>query len=1241
MSQAARIPTALWEAQRARITKLYVEQDKTLDEVIQIMDDSGFHATKSQYIRKVNVNWKLQKNYTKEKWQHASALVEKRQAEGKLTKLSIDGKVISEKRQRKELRRYHVTLVEEEFESQPPLFGPNKQNASLGFWGMPDKLLSGVHTTGEMATGSLPLPESPRHSSNDLSKHHLYIKEQKLFELMPMLGNATEILRHQEPPWLQIFNSLVFLCSNNLIVNECSAYELLKLAISSGFLIKMKHLFTMSIPTLEIFARHLLFVALEVQGSKGIEFLNFLLESGVSPDSIHPNLGLSALQNAVVFQNRDAVQLLLQFGADPNGKVEFFGNYTPHSPLGNALKWDADGEIAKMLIESGADVNLGSEKPLIQAVKRQDLALVKLLLEAGADPKMLPAKGLSVLYFAINKHELSLVNMLIHAGVSPNLSIYEFHDIESLEYVLDIFVTPLQHAVFAGDVGIVKRLVEGGAVLDIFMDPKMFKKTHRTYLPYEILTPLQLSIQEHQYEIIKVLLDAGAGVDFRHPATGTALQLVCSLPMMKGEKIKLIETLLAKGADINSIPGESAGRTAMQAAAEYGDLDLLKLLFARGGSPFASAAKGYGLTVFQAALKTGSVELVAYVFWELGSSCSCFSFFDETNYLEETLSTGNLQLLETVLKFWNHHGLHWPRAFISSALKTAVRIGFIDHILGSDAESFTTHPFTIPEEDVSSLICESIWTRDTRVFNLLMQSFIKTDLDFSQPGYPTPLWLAIHQGGEYMAERLLNVGANPNQPSLAVCRNRYEDCCHDTGPEVPLKQAICRFDSQLIELLTNKGASIHCLIDGSLTPLLFSLQRKNESAAVFFLSKGADPNVMDLSGRYTALGFALESFVSWPTVQSLIQHGADVNMPSVWGTPLEQVARDFDQHDTMQRCQLLLAAGADVNASTEITALISAVANDNVELAKLLIEAGADVNASKTGMTALEVAVDNNNTELAKLIVGAGANVNTSSIGTCGLGLAAIRNKFELFLAGGVDANESTMGRTVLQRAASQGNLELVKLLIDLGANVNAKAPGSLTTVLQYASMQSSVEIVKYLVKHGASINEKASTVYKATALGLAVANNHNRIAIYLIEQGASTDKCHTTSGATLLQLAAKHRNHEIVTYLVENGAAVNAAPSTDRGATALQFAAIYGNLKMAVFLIEHGAHVSAKGAEVDGRTALEGAAEHGRLDMVHLLLGNDEEPETIEERCCEAAKFAETEHHDVIARILRNYKKP
>jgi hypothetical protein len=45
MPQTLRILPAIWEAQRARIAELYVNQDKTLDEVIQIMTESGFYAT--------------------------------------------------------------------------------------------------------------------------------------------------------------------------------------------------------------------------------------------------------------------------------------------------------------------------------------------------------------------------------------------------------------------------------------------------------------------------------------------------------------------------------------------------------------------------------------------------------------------------------------------------------------------------------------------------------------------------------------------------------------------------------------------------------------------------------------------------------------------------------------------------------------------------------------------------------------------------------------------------------------------------------------------------------------------------------------------------------------------------------------------------------------------------------------------------------------------------------------------
>ncbi|KNB05308.1 hypothetical protein FOXG_19518 [Fusarium oxysporum f. sp. lycopersici 4287] len=77
MPQTLKIPPARWKAQRGRITELYVNQDKTLDEVIQIMAKSGFHAT-------------------------------------------IGGKVISEKKRKKGLRRYRASQIEEDCKRNVP-----------------------------------------------------------------------------------------------------------------------------------------------------------------------------------------------------------------------------------------------------------------------------------------------------------------------------------------------------------------------------------------------------------------------------------------------------------------------------------------------------------------------------------------------------------------------------------------------------------------------------------------------------------------------------------------------------------------------------------------------------------------------------------------------------------------------------------------------------------------------------------------------------------------------------------------------------------------------------------------------------------------------------------------------------------------------------------------------------------------------------------------------------------------
>ncbi|RSM13645.1 hypothetical protein CEP52_001843 [Fusarium oligoseptatum] len=116
--------------------------------------------------------------------------------------------------------------------------------------------------------------------------------------------------------------------------------------------------------------------------------------------------------------------------------------------------------------------------------------------------------------------------------------------------------------------------------------------------------------------------------------------------------------------------------------------------------------------------------------------------------------------------------------------------------------------------------------------------------------------------------------------------------------------------------------------------------------------------------------------------------------------------------------------------------------------------------------------------------------------------------------------------------------------------------------------------------------------------------------------------------------------NMSFIRHFVSRGVDINAPPASNCGATALQFAAIQGHYNVVVFLLENGADVNAPGAAVGGRTALQGASEHGRLDIVHLLLENDQEEGSLDQRCQDAAVFAERNGHFVIAEILRGWKK-
>jgi len=109
----------------------------------------------------------------------------------------------------------------------------------------------------------------------------------------------------------------------------------------------------------------------------------------------------------------------------------------------------------------------------------------------------------------------------------------------------------------------------------------------------------------------------------------------------------------------------------------------------------------------------------------------------------------------------------------------------------------------------------------------------------------------------------------------------------------------------------------------------------------------------------------------------------------------------------------------------------------------------------------------------------------------------------EILLAEGADANlpTTTTGVSALQRAACQGVTACVRLLLDAGADVNARANDGATALLG-ASYNGRVHAAKVLITAGANL--EARTPRNNTPLRLALLKGHREVALTLLRAGAA-----------------------------------------------------------------------------------------------------------------------------------------
>jgi uncharacterized protein len=379
----------------------------------------------------------------------------------------------------------------------------------------------------------------------------------------------------------------------------------------------------------------------------------------------------------------------------------------------------------------------------------------------------------------------------------------------------------------------------------------------------------------------------------------------------------------------------------------------------------------------------------------------------------------------------------------------------------------------------------------------VVRSLISTGADVNLPAKDgtTALAHAAHQNNIEITEVLLSAKADVNTA------NAYG--------VTPIYLAAANADAPLIEMLLNAGADPNYALLSGETPLMAAADRGKRDAVRLLLIHDADPNAQENHAGQTALMWALAE-KHGAVANLLVEYEADIHMRSKGGfSPLLFATQQGD----IETVAALLSAGANVDETVPnsgLTPLMIAATGGYVEVTELLLNMSANTDAvDSNGTTALHQAVKNKfGLGVVKTLLAHGTNPN-----------ARINNP------NAVDANQSSyggakaptgvslQGATPLLLAAGSNHLDMVKLLLEAGADPLIPTEQNVTTLMMSAGagtgLNSSdaetaeeIETTSLLIKLGADVN--AVGHFGWTPLHLAAYHGRDTIIDLLINNGAN-----------------------------------------------------------------------------------------------------------------------------------------
>ncbi|WP_372369366.1 ankyrin repeat domain-containing protein [Candidatus Uabimicrobium sp. HlEnr_7] len=506
-------------------------------------------------------------------------------------------------------------------------------------------------------------------------------------------------------------------------------------------------------------------------------------------------------------------------------------------------------------------------------------------------------------------------------------------------------------------------------------------------------SPLMAAAEKKNIEIVKILLDAKADVNFEGGSKympGTPL-----MSAAKGGNTEIIKLLLDAKADPNIvINDEFALEFALKDYDKKG-FEPAKMLLAAGANVNTQGTQGK--TVLHSAFFNNENEVIAFILEYKPD----FSVKDKygTTILGEAIKSNNLDIIPTLVKMGanidekdkNGNTYLIATANYPSQDKDIKKISTLLEA-GADVNVQNSKGDTVLMQAVGAMYFQK--DNALKIIDMLLNE--KCDVNIKNKKGETALSQAFSKKYVDIAKQLIAKSANVN-----VKNSRGDALIFSVLDE-----------AELLKLLVENGAELNVYNRTGYTPLMQSLYYEYNDAAKYLIEKSTDVNGGNSKNQTTPLIYAIENL---EFMKLLLEKGANVKAKDKYGNTALLKACSMKNIDIVK---LLLEKGADINQQDSYgnTTLMNAMKRRRVEIAKLLIEKDVDVNVAVRNLTALFYVARMGDAKMMTLLIEKGAKVNL----------------------------QDDEGQTPLFYAA---NVEVAKLLLKAGADTTIKNKKGKTAV--------------------------------------------------------------------------------------------------------------------------------------------------------------------------------------------------